>query len=173
LNPVFQASLEQCRGLFVMVQAFKDWFDHKGLNRKVPICSFPDCMPPLGGMKFDLDGYLSSNSKTVLFIGEYLRDFSAFFDLELPLGYRKLILNGDRIPTHVERNDSVEVLQHVSNDEYDHFIVTSIVFLHLFEAAANTTAIECLAFYTPIVVNRLAALEEYLGRDYPLFYDDR
>jgi hypothetical protein len=31
--------------------------------------------------------------------------------------------------------------------------------------------VECIVRATPLVVNRLPALEDYLGRDYPLFYE--
>ena len=36
---------------------------------------------------------------------------------------------------------------------------------------ANNAVVECIVRNTPLVVNRLPALEEYLGKDYPLFFD--
>ena len=33
------------------------------------------------------------------------------------------------------------------------------------------TVVECIVRCTPLVINRLPALEEYLGEDYPLFYE--
>lgn len=49
-------------------------------------------------------------------------------------------------------------------------MMTSIVFLNLYDATINTTVVECIGRNTPLIVNRLPGLE-YLGEDYPLFYD--
>jgi hypothetical protein len=48
----------------------------------------------------------------------------------------------------------------------------SVVFLNLIDVSAANTVIECIVRNTPIIVNRHPALEEYLGKDYPLFYDN-
>jgi len=45
------------------------------------------------------------------------------------------------------------------------------VFLNLIEAGGCTTVIECISRNTPIIINRLESLEEYLGKSYPLFYE--
>lgn len=66
---------------------------------------------------------------------------------------------------------SVDVLQRLSNAEYDALLQENIVFLKLFDASACNTLIECIARDTPILINRLPAVEEVLGSDYPFFYD--
>ena len=65
---------------------------------------------------------------------------------------------------------SVELLERKSDLEYDDFLKDKVVFLNLVDASACNTVIECIARCTPIIINRLPALEEYLGIDYPLFY---
>jgi hypothetical protein len=45
------------------------------------------------------------------------------------------------------------------------------VFIDLVDAVANNTVLECIHFNTPIITRRLPSLEEYLGKDYPLFFD--
>lgn len=67
--------------------------------------------------------------------------------------------------------DNVQVISTLSNDEYDVLLANNIVFLRLLDASAVNTVIECIARNTPILVNRLPALEEYLGQDYPFFYE--
>ena len=71
-----------------------------------------------------------------------------------------------------EERESVYVLSNIDNFAYDKLLKTSVVFLNLVDAAAVNTIIECIARNTPVVVNRLPATEEYLGVNYPLFYDD-
>jgi hypothetical protein len=65
---------------------------------------------------------------------------------------------------------TVTIIHQVDNQHYDQLLADSIVFLHLVDASAVNTVIECIVRNTPVIVNRLPALEEYLGHDYPLFY---
>jgi hypothetical protein len=67
---------------------------------------------------------------------------------------------------------SVTVLEHVSNDQYDQLLKDNVVFINLVDASAVNTILECIVRNTPILVNRLLATEEYLGCNYPLFYDN-
>jgi hypothetical protein len=76
------------------------------------------------------------------------------------------ILNGKNITIN-----SVEVLK-VSNDEYDNLLGSSVALANLYDSSANNSVIECICRMTPILVNRLSAIEEYLGQEYPLYIDD-
>jgi hypothetical protein len=58
----------------------------------------------------------------------------------------------------------------VSNEEYDRLLSQNVVFCHLLDSSANNVVIECIARNTPLLINRLPAIEEYLGRDYPLYF---
>jgi len=66
---------------------------------------------------------------------------------------------------------SVEIIDTLTNDEYDELLSKNIVFLNLVDASACNTVIECIVRNTPIIVNRLPAIVEMLGKEYPLFYD--
>lgn len=73
----------------------------------------------------------------------------------------------------LQRNaDSVEILERLEDEAYDDLLACNLVFLRLVDAAAVNTALECVARNTPLLVNRLPALEELLGAGYPGFYDD-
>ncbi|NOT39088.1 MAG: glycosyltransferase [Alphaproteobacteria bacterium] len=102
-----------------------------------------------------------------------MRDFQAFFDLDVP-GWQKQMLE----PTDwavrsraVRANDSVEVLRPVADNVYDELLAESAVFLQLSDATASTTVVECVARATPICVNRVGGVPEYLGPDYPLYHE--
>jgi glycosyltransferase involved in cell wall biosynthesis len=62
-------------------------------------------------------------------------------------------------------------LEYLENAEYDTLLQKSVVFLDLIDSSANNAILECLARGTPLLVNRLPAVEEYLGQNYPLFYN--
>lgn len=66
--------------------------------------------------------------------------------------------------------NSVILIENTRNDEYDKLLQDNVVFLNLFDASAVNTIIECMARNTPIIINRLPAIEEMLGKNYPLFY---
>ncbi len=67
---------------------------------------------------------------------------------------------------------SVRVIEHLHNDAYDDLLASSIVFLYLHDCSAVNTVLECIVRNTPIIVNRLPALEEILGTTYPGFYNN-
>lgn len=68
--------------------------------------------------------------------------------------------------------ESVVLIDHLTNTEYDILLTKNIVFLRLIDASAVNTIIECVVRNTPILVNKHPAVIEILGADYPLFYDD-
>lgn len=71
----------------------------------------------------------------------------------------------------IKRNhDSVQVIDRLSNEEYDTLLSENIVFLQLIDCSAVNTVIECIVRNTVLIVNRLPALEEILGVKYPGFY---
>jgi hypothetical protein len=67
---------------------------------------------------------------------------------------------------------NVKVIKHVNNEEYDDLLAKNIIFINLVDAAAVNTIIECIVRSTPIVVNKLPAVIDILGPNYPLLYDD-
>ena len=67
--------------------------------------------------------------------------------------------------------DDVEIVNRQSAKDYDDILQDSIVVMEYFDCSASTTVVECMACNVPIVVNRHPAVVEYLGVDYPLFYD--
>ncbi len=67
--------------------------------------------------------------------------------------------------------NSVKVISFMANDDYDTLLSRNIVFLNLVDCSACNTIIECIVRSTPILVNRHPAILEYIGEDYPLYYD--
>lgn len=177
----FLHSLPYCRGIFVLSCVVKD-FLLQHLKGIVPVAEVLYPFTPFPESKMfkwsKFDG-------KVIFIGEFLRKFQDFYDLVLPegKGLRKVLVKSEGVrfdrlrdcsmnPLKLITNRSVEVIEERLSDEvYDEWLSSSVVFLSLFDAPANTTVIECLSRNTPLVVNRLPGVEEYLGKEYPLFYD--
>lgn len=72
--------------------------------------------------------------------------------------------------TIVDMENSVKIINYLDNDEYDTLLSQNIVFLNLVDASAVNTLIECISRCTPIIVNKLPAVVELLGTNYPLYY---
>lgn len=66
----------------------------------------------------------------------------------------------------------IELIEKLSNQEYDHILTNNIVFLNLVDASAVNTVIECIIRHTPIIINKHPAIIELLGENYPLYYDN-
>ncbi len=73
---------------------------------------------------------------------------------------------------HIQSSyESVQIIPRLENNEYDELLSKNIVFINLVNASACNTLIECVVRNTPILINRLEAVEEILGSDYPFYYD--
>ena len=46
------------------------------------------------------------------------------------------------------------------------------MFIDLFDAAANNTVLECIVRKTPIIVNKIPGVVDYLGEGYPLYFSE-
>lgn len=74
---------------------------------------------------------------------------------------------------HIQQLDqSVTVIDKLNDEEFDALLAENIIFLNLVDASAVNTVIECIVRNTILLVNRLPALEEVLGEEYPGFYDN-
>ena len=73
------------------------------------------------------------------------------------------------VPKEFEENTFA--LDRLEDHEYDQMLCENIVFLDLYTTSANNAVIESIARGTPILINRLPATEEYLGKDYPFYFE--
>ncbi len=67
----------------------------------------------------------------------------------------------------------VEIKKRLDDDTYSRALTSSVVFLNLAHAAANNVVLECIARGTPMIINRVGGIKDYLGSDYPLYYTSK
>jgi hypothetical protein len=165
----WRASLPYCRGVWVLSEYLRDALRELGVT--VPIGLVPYATPT--PRTYWTPEALRAGPGEVYFIGEFLRNYQAFYDLDAGNRAKVLLAPAEFDPQAlgIADNGSVEVRGRVDSATYEHTLASSVVFLNLIDAPANTTVVECLARATPLIINRLPAVEEYLGADYPLFYD--
>lgn len=181
----FQESLNSCKCIITLSRYLRNW-----LEKKINI--------PIIDIKYATDIRVKQwNSRTflkhrhipLLQIGYWLRNIQFIRDINCPSRYVKIWLpssyeyakdlihrfskiNADK-KRDTEKWRQVSIPKYIDNASYDEIMSRSVVCIDLYDASANTTIIDCIARNTPIIVNKLPAIIEYLGADYPLYFEDK
>lgn len=189
---IWAESARHCRGLFTFSEYAATWL-RAASGLSVAALKHPT---ELDVPQFDFERFLANPNKQVVQLGWWLRQVSAIHRLPLargnPLGYAKVWLlphffgeaeayqerllarevarAGERIEPRYAENTRRQ--SHLSNARYDALLTENIALVMLYDANANNAVVECIARATPLLINRLPAVEEYLGRDYPLYVED-
>jgi hypothetical protein len=66
---------------------------------------------------------------------------------------------------------SVELINELSPSDYDKLLISCIIFIYLIDASAANTIIEAIVRNTPILINKIEPVVEYLGSGYPFYYE--
>jgi polysaccharide pyruvyl transferase WcaK-like protein len=149
---------------------------------------------------FDYNKFITMPTKKIVQVGAWMREIGAIFKLSMgtnPLKYNRYALKGPNMESYYKEKGQtkeqisrdktvrfegttksivfalerpVEILDKLASDEYDELFKTSIIFIKLVDASAVNTVIESIVRNTPILVNPLDAVVEYLGKDYPFYY---
>ena len=191
---IIKNSLPYCQGIFVFSQYMKDWLRKQpevpttlAISVLYHPTTFDESVP-----KFSFDRFLSNPSKSITQIGYWLRVMSGLAELKAPAEFVKKWLYGNkhafncldrellsRSNSESEYNswkqlmsDQVQIVDHINNEEYDEMLTQNLVFLYLYDSSCNNAIIECIVRATPILVNRIPPVVEYLGPDYPLYFDN-
>lgn len=185
----WQESMESCVGLFCLSEYQAEWV-RSHTHKPVSTLIHPTEIPR---RQFDFNKFISNPHKKIVQLGWWLRQLNAIYQLPIarhhPIGYEKIRLNPASKPASIklinsllEKEREIErisllpqylentrELSRLSDREYDTLLTENIAFAFLHDSSANNTVIECIARATPIVVNPLPAVVEYLGEGYPLY----
>ena len=117
------------------------------------------------------------NKKKIYHIGWWLRNFTTFINFTLPKDYNKFILLKQEFThqfnekfSNIDKN--IQIVHELQDSEYKKIFKDSCIFCDLTDAVANNVVLECIKYNTPIIVRRIPSIEEYLGSNYPLFFND-
>lgn len=135
--------------------------------------------------KWSTKQFLMNSDKKIIQVGNYLRNTSILTQIKTPFRKIKLQSNLTWVKDYAKKvenywdkeqyrekyNDYIETHTYVSPSTYDRMLSKNIVICEYFSLSASNTILDCIARNTPIILNRLPAAENYLGKDYPLFFD--
>ena len=171
----FLKSIKNCKGLYVFSENEKKtlykYLNKIGQNLKINVLRHPikESTNKWSFEKFCLN-------KKIIHIGWWLRDIQSFYELDIDINKVRIKLDNSiesKISALFElNNNSVTEIENLNEQEYDNILCNSIVFINLIDSVVNNTVLECIERNTPILINRNASIEEYIGKDYPLFYDN-
>ena len=177
-NKYYRAFMENCIGLITFSKCYalkaKNSLTHLDVDIPVGFVHHPSA-------KCDVKFNIKNFRRQVIHVGWWMRNFDSFFRLKTK--YKKILLQGPgsygeddyflskiNLKTRHEQNHTHLIDHRLSNDEYDEIMSRSIVFLDLYDAIANNAVVECISRQTPILVNPIDSVVEYLGKDYPFYY---
>ena len=189
-NANFIESLSHCV-FIVSLSPYLTKYLHKkircelGLN--IPIYTFYHPVVNENIIPFTMDSFLENQNKILIQIGQQLRKITSIYMLD-NVHCNKLWLTGTRkfermhelidkecIHLNIDKSKlhtDVTMYYTKTFEEYDELLSSNIVFVDFFDAAANNTVLECIIRNTPIIVNKIEGVVDYLGEDYPLYYEN-
>lgn len=158
-----QKDLLKCEGLFTLSEATASALRMK---YDVPIVPIKFALAP-PAKTFEWERFVANPEPRLICAGNWYRRFDRLMNLNSP--FKKTWLQSLR-----ERDlPGVEILPYCSADAYEDYLSQNIMFLDLTDASANNAVVECILRNTPLLINRLPATVEYLGADYPLFFENK
>jgi hypothetical protein len=179
----FQESLKSCLGIIVLSEYFAKWVRENIPGVPVSVLFHPTAIPPLES-RFSMRRFIENRERCVIQVGYWLRNMCSIGCLSAP-GYRKIWLYGGAWAFHCIKEEQklhrkqgcacsnmedVTTLR-LPDNLYDEMLASNIVFINLYDSSANNAVIECIARQTPLLVNRHPAVVEYLGVEYPFYFD--
>lgn len=176
-------SIPNCRGLITLSgyhrEALEKQFDFPIRNLLLPN-EIPELI-------WNFDNFIKNKDKKIIQLGWWLRKLHAIYQLPAS-DYRKIFLKVteqsylkvlmDREKKMLVKRgefddsmyDSVDVVSYLADNEYDKWLSENIAFLDLYDSSANNAVVECIVRGTPLLVNPLPSIVEYIGKDYPFYY---
>jgi hypothetical protein len=176
-------SLPYCRGLFVFSRYLGSWLSER-IDCPVSVLNHPTETPD---PKFDWKRYVVNKQKKILQVGYWLRKMHSIKHLDarrfkkvwiVPHDYALEKRNLEALAIDGFDGNGIECIgdyeewNRVNDLEYDELLAENIVFMDLYDSSVNNVVVECIVRNTPVLVNRLPAVLEYLGGGYPLFFDN-
>lgn len=161
-------------GGFIFSKSQQSYLKSKGVIKPIRLVMHPT---PMKVKKWSLKSFL--NNQTFLHVGIHCRNVNFFLQVAKKRHNKeKYIFIAARERDYTKylslcQVAGIEVRSRLTKNEYNQALASSVVFMNLSDAAANNTVLECIARGTPILINNVGGIEDYLGENYPLYYSNK
>jgi hypothetical protein len=182
-SDTFIKSLKNCKCIITLSEHLKEYLDKILNENNFNILTKNIYHPTDFNCKtFNLQAFNKNKEKKIVQIGFWMRKMNTIYEINSKK-YIKYWLPGGQywkdIFTKIYSNyqsylddKSVTIKMYLSNDDYDDLLIKNVALLDVFNSSANNTILECIARNTPLLVNKHPAIVEYLGVDYPLYFNN-
>ena len=172
-----------CRKIFTLSDYLANQLrrDRELASRRIPVRTFihptnlyEDICP------FDLNAFRENSAVMLVSLGGAFRRFITLDKITCPhtkawaFGMHPDYLSNmaDEFKrANYNPTGKTNILGHLSYEEYNALLRNNIAFLDVIESSANNCVLDCIARNTPLITTRHPAIVEYLGPDYPLYFD--
>jgi hypothetical protein len=180
-NKAVLQSLPYCKGLIVLSESnLKHIKSKPHYSQGINIISLKHPVEEIAG-KFVLETFLQKKEYSIIQLGMQDRKITTIYTLKTK--FKKIWLPGrDNAFDHANNEakhlniqikpTDVDIVYFKEHNEFDTIIQNNIVIIPLWSASANNSIMEIIEMNIPAFVTRLPATEEYLGKDYPMFYTE-
>lgn len=175
-------NIDKCKGIIVLSEYTAEWIK-KQIPSTIPVSVLyhptDNC-----DVKFSFDDFIENKYKCIIQIGFWLRKMCAIGQIKTNIYTKIWLYCSPYVLTRIETENDVHKRTHdkcsdmhdvlvlrLPNDSYDLALSKNICFLYLYDSSANNAIIECIARNTPLLINPHPAVIEYLGKDYPFYYE--
>jgi hypothetical protein len=188
-NINFIKSLKKCFLLFTLSSNVTNYIKkklHLEYNLPIPIYTLKLPVDQNSVPLFNIEKFNLNQTKKIIQIGQQLRKVSSIY-LVKSTGYEKFWLTGSKnfskmtdilmneikyLNISIKQLDYSVKMHYTSTfEEYDDLLSKNIIFIDFFDTAANTAIVECIIRCTPVIVNKIGGVTEYLGEKYPLYFE--
>lgn len=182
----WKLSAPHCRGLFTLTTWLRDQLrEHTALPASLPI----DVLrhpTDLAVFTWSPEHFLANPNRSLVQVGTSYRNLHAMQLLPSHPLHRAVLLGNaasfNSLYTAEEEillaegqptttGHEVEFLDFLPNETYDMIFTQNVLFAEYYTASASNLIVECMARATPLLVNKLEPVVEYLGPDYPLYFE--
>jgi hypothetical protein len=184
-NKNFIDSLQYCKGIITLSNYLSNYFKSKFTELNLSIHVYTLKHPVISNVPlFNYDKFMNNKDKKIIQIGQQLRKTSSIYVLPKIEHYSPLWLTGTKnypklmsyltyesIMYNININFEKVPMKYLKKyNMYDNLLTNNIVFIELFDASANNIIVECIIRNTPILVNKIPGVVDYLGDTYPFYY---
>jgi hypothetical protein len=171
--PLWKSNQKTCQGIYTLAKNTKEFLiPHSNIveNLTHPVENVSSNWSP--------EKFHKNEDKKIFTLGQWLRKYHTLHKIKCP--WKKIVVRSGEWWNHdyiamqqyaAQKTNEVSILNYLNNNEYDEILTSNIVFLDLYDSAACNVILECIIRNTPIIINPLPAVIEYLGDKYPLYYN--
>jgi len=190
-NNHFLKSLDSCFAFFTLSPYITRYMqsEFEKIKKPINIITLKHPVVQEDIIPFSFEKFQNNPEKILIQIGQQYRKMTSIYHVSVPENYSKMWLTGTKLferlnqimkleQKHIKKSitpymrNTVKMYYTETYEEYDEYLSKNIVFIDLFDAAANNTVLECIVRKTPIIVNKIPGVIDYLGEDYPLYFSD-